>query len=264
MEPDPSFPGGTDECPADKNREGCSCDQVGERAACWPGLRANRNRGVCRDGTTVCQASGEWGPCVNPTLPFDGFETGPGTCGCMSMALWEIDNVSPCFVTYSAGGVWAVSTYIDGSGGLRCPDLPGNAVAPPVPQAGQDWSTHRFTADCAGSYSLCYVLKGGDSENPSASDCVVAKSCSDSVWYDTPGMVKEMPPLPSWTGADPACAQSFRDQGGYGERQITGLTSECQDVSTVPGEPYILGRQPYCPMRCFANPTGPGCAPCNP
>ena len=67
----PPAPGGTPECPDDKNREGCACTTPGATAPCWPGLRKNRNRGQCRDGTTVCQASGEvaarWGGCVEAT-----------------------------------------------------------------------------------------------------------------------------------------------------------------------------------------------------
>src|SRR5690606_25510601 len=65
--PPPVPPGGTPECPDDKNREGCRCDAIGESAACWPGLRVNRNRGICRDGTTQCipydEFTGVWGPC---------------------------------------------------------------------------------------------------------------------------------------------------------------------------------------------------------
>ena len=61
-------PGGTPDCPDDKNREGCTCPAVGKTAACWPGFRKNRNRGICHDGQTTCTAVGEnqgqWGPCV--------------------------------------------------------------------------------------------------------------------------------------------------------------------------------------------------------
>src|SRR5437016_5172716 len=37
--PPPPIPGGTIDCPDDKNREGCPCPTLGMTAACWPGLR---------------------------------------------------------------------------------------------------------------------------------------------------------------------------------------------------------------------------------
>ena len=48
------LPGGTPECPDDKNREGCPCSLHGATAPCWPGLRVDRNRGICQDGVTTC------------------------------------------------------------------------------------------------------------------------------------------------------------------------------------------------------------------
>ena len=36
MGPPPEIPGGTPECPDDKNREGCPCTNLGQQAACWP------------------------------------------------------------------------------------------------------------------------------------------------------------------------------------------------------------------------------------
>src|SRR5438477_13107811 len=55
----PQTPGGTPECPDDKNREGCPCPTEGMKASCWPGLRANRGLGQCHDGVTTCQKFGE-------------------------------------------------------------------------------------------------------------------------------------------------------------------------------------------------------------
>src|SRR5262249_7740363 len=49
-QPSPPPPGGTVDCPDDKNKPGCACDNVGQTAPCWTGLRANRNLGVCKDG----------------------------------------------------------------------------------------------------------------------------------------------------------------------------------------------------------------------
>src|SRR5262245_11768236 len=46
------IPGGTPDCPDDKNREGCPCTEKGKKTVCWPGLRANRGLGFCRDGET--------------------------------------------------------------------------------------------------------------------------------------------------------------------------------------------------------------------
>ena len=70
---EPMLPGGTPDCPADKNREGCRCDVVGETGTCWPGLRVDRERGICRDGTTTCmpydEFGGAWGPCEGYVLP---------------------------------------------------------------------------------------------------------------------------------------------------------------------------------------------------
>ena len=77
--------GGTLECPADKNRAGCPCNKVGEKAACWPGTRKDRHHGVCMDGMTECKSSGEadvgyWGDCVGFTLPTPNVTTGAGAC----------------------------------------------------------------------------------------------------------------------------------------------------------------------------------------
>ena len=35
---------GTPECPSDKNLPGCPCNPAGSTAACWTGLRKNRDR----------------------------------------------------------------------------------------------------------------------------------------------------------------------------------------------------------------------------
>ena len=93
----PATPGGTPECPDDKNREGCRCEAMGESAPCWPGLRANRDRGICQDGVTTCQPfdefTGVWGPCVGAVLPVEGERLGPQSCRCFSNGRWEIDNL---------------------------------------------------------------------------------------------------------------------------------------------------------------------------
>ncbi len=63
----PPQPGGTEECPDDKNREGCRCEPIGTRAPCWPGLRVNRANftgiyvfqrpGVSRSRESKCRSS---------------------------------------------------------------------------------------------------------------------------------------------------------------------------------------------------------------
>src|SRR5690606_37632115 len=118
-------PGGTPECPDDKNREGCRCDTVGEEVPCWPGLRVNRERGICQDGVARCEAfdefSGRWGACVGAVLPDEAATRGPAACQCFSQGRWELDNLSPCFIQYSGGDVWAVSTYLTSPGNISCP-----------------------------------------------------------------------------------------------------------------------------------------------
>lgn len=266
MGPPVDPPGGTPECPDDKNREGCRCDTPGETAACWPGLRANRNRGICRDGTTTCEAfdefTGRWGACRGYVLPTEGATRGPAACRCFSMGQWQIDNLSPCFVDYGARGVYAVSTYVDGAGRSQCPTLPSGASPPPAPQAGTSWSTDRLTVDCEGRFELCYTLRAGNADTASPSDCVLARVCTGDFWYSTRDALQELPPLPSWTSPDSACARSFRDSGGYGEMSVLGLSVECDPVDDGSGAEYVFNRVNYCPLSCNTNPTAPGCERC--
>ncbi|MCB9596541.1 MAG: hypothetical protein H6719_27705 [Sandaracinaceae bacterium] len=266
MGPPTDPPGGTPECPDDKNREGCRCDEVGSTAPCWPGLRANRNRGICRDGTTTCEAfdefTGRWGACRGYVLPTEGVELGPAACRCFSVGRWQIDNLSPCFVDYGASGVYAVSTYVGGGGTAMCPTLPSGSSPPPAPQAGTDWSTDRLTVDCEGRFELCYTLRAGNADTPSPSDCMVARVCTGEFWYSMRDMVQELPPLPSWTSPDSACARQFRDSGGYGEMSVLGLSVECDTIDDGSGAEYVFNRVNYCPLRCNTDPTGAGCESC--
>ncbi len=259
-------PGGSPECPDDKNREGCRCDTVGATAACWPGLRVNRGRGICRDGMTTCdpfdEFTGRWGPCRGAVLPVEGATGGASACQCFSQGRWDIDNLSPCFVDYGARGVYAVSTYITGGGGASCPELPSGASPPPAPQAGTDWSTDRLTVDCEGRFELCYTLRAGTVDTASPSDCVVSRVCTGSFWYETRDAVQELPPLPAWTSADSACATAFRDSGGYGEMSVLGLSVECDPIDDGSGAEFVFNRVNYCPLRCNTDPTGPGCEGC--
>jgi hypothetical protein len=112
-----------------------------------------------------------------------------------------------------------------------------------------------------GRSRLCYTLKAGDADMPAASDCVVAESCTDA-WYMTRDVAQEFPPLPAWTGADPACAERFATSGGYGEMSVTGLSVECDPVDDGSGAPYFFNRVNYCPLSCSMTPTAPECMGC--
>lgn len=267
MSPPPDPPGGTPECPDDKNREGCRCDTIGERAPCWPGLRVNRNRGICRDGMTTCmpfdEFTGVWGPCEGAVLPVPGARLGRQACQCFSEGRWAIQNLSPCFVDYGPGrGVYAVSTYVGAGGVAACPDLPRDAAPPPAPQPGTVWSSDTLRVDCAGRFNLCYTLRAGDAAAPSPSDCVLARVCTGDVWYPEAGTEMRLPDLPSWSSADSACATRFRDSGGYGEMSVIGLSLECEEIDDGMGGEYVFNRVNYCPIRCNTDPTGPGCEGC--
>lgn len=267
MTPLPEPPGGTPECPSDKNREGCRCEPIGARAPCWPGLRVNRNRGICRDGMTEClpydEFTGVWGPCMGAVLPVPGVRLGPQACRCFSQGRWALENLSPCFIEYSGGrGVYAVSTYVDGGGVARCPSLPSGASPPPAPMPGTNWTRNTLTVDCAGRFELCYTLRAGNAEMPMPSDCMLARVCTGSVWYPEAGREMRLPDLPSWTSADSACAQRFRDSGGYGEMSVRGLSLECEPIDDGAGGEYVFNRVNYCPLRCNREPTAPGCERC--
>ena len=257
----PPLPGGTPDCPDDKNREGCECKKKGATAACWPGKRANRSRGVCKDGVTTCKMDGEvhlrWGPCEGYVLPTPGVTKGPGACICFSAGQWSIKNLSPCFVTYPGGAVWAVSTYMAGAQ-AKCPAY-GN-TPPPKPQAGQPWSTNTLKVDCAGQFKLCYTIKAGNFDKPAATDCALAEVCT-TAWYAKKNVEQTLPPLPGWTGKDAACTAKFVASGGYGEMTVVGKSIECQDINDN-GKPLVFHRIKYCPVKCAQNPNLPECKNC--
>jgi hypothetical protein len=192
-------------------------------------------------------------------LPKAGVTKGSDACTCFSKGQWKINNLSPCFVTYPNGQTHAVSTYVDGSGQARCPDLPSN-TPPPNPQAGQPWSQNSLTVDCAGQFQLCFTIKSGDMANPSPSDCVIAQSCT-SAWYEKKNVTQGLPPLPAWSGSDPSCAASFEQVGGYGEMSVTGLSIECDPIDDN-GNPLVFLRVKYCPLVCSTNPNLPACQGC--
>jgi hypothetical protein len=250
----PPTPGGTPECPDDKNRQGCPCPAEGMVAPCWPGARANRNLGICKDGMTTCRRYDEigvlrWGPCMGAILPVEGATEGAGACKCFSNGLWKIDNVAPCFINSGSGpgSGGAVSTVINSSGVAMCPS--GNT------QSSQPWSSSSVSADCTGRFQLCLTLKAGDRANPSPNDCVVARVCTEGD-YLMPGVEQMFPPLPSWKATDLTCTRRFAESGGYGEMSVRGTTVGCDDLDRV------FNRISYCPLRCRTDPNTPECMNC--
>ncbi len=258
-------PGGTPECPDDKNREGCACpeEMVGQTAPCWPGLRVNRNRGICMDGVTTCQRLGEfitqWGECEGAILPVEGVELGPESCGCFSRGKWELSNTSPCFITYPDGSLHAVSTFETGDG-ISCPTDIDASSPPPKPEPGKVFSQNTLTVDCEGQFKLCYTIKAGDFDSPEANDCVLAETCTEA-WYEERDLPQQLPPLPSWQGSSSLCATQFQTRGGYGEMSVVGLSHECEEIGSA-NAPVVFNRVKYCPASCRENPSAPECQNC--
>jgi hypothetical protein len=255
MFPPPPLPGGTRECPDDKNRIGCPCPAEGMQAPCWPGARKNRNLGICKDGVTTCMRVAEvqlaWGPCVGYQLPQPGATSGPNACECFSQGQWKLDNLSPCFID-SGGGLGsagAVSTVIDPGGVAQCPPGGNQPVEP--------WTPNTLTVDCAGHFKLCYTLKAGDVKNPQPSDCTLTTVCTEAD-YTMANMLQTLPVLPSWKSNDTACATQFAATGGYGEMTVNGVTIMCDKLDKV------FNRVGYCPLLCNdpANRSLPQCQNC--
>lgn len=241
---------GTPQCPSDKNLPGCTCTQQGQMAACWTGLRKNRNHGDCKDGMTTCTQQGEslvWGPCNGEVLPVAG-ATGKASCTCFSGGHWAISNLSPCFYTDGTNS-GAISTIQNGTQ-IACPSTFTAAPA-------QSWATDTLTADCTGSFKLCYTIKAGDGKNPKATDCVVTTACASS-YYMTANAVQAWPDLKGWI-SDPsasACVAQFKATGGYGQMSVDGQSDECDLVNKV------FQTVTYCPLACN-DPTPPAmCAQC--
>ncbi len=263
----PPPPGGTPDCPDDKNRQGCPCTALGQQAACWPGLRENRNLGQCKDGVTTCIQNDEfgplWGPCVGYVLPDPTATKGKAACKCFSAGQWKVDNLSPCFVTYSGGagaGTYGVSTFMDGAGQAKCPTNLGTAP-PPAPEPGKPWSTNTLQVDCAGHFKLCFTIKAGNFSAPAATDCVLATVCTEAE-YPTANQITPFPDLPSWTSGDTACAAQFVATGGYGEMTVVGKSVRCDAVDDGAGNAYVFNRVQYCKQECMTNPSAPGCEGC--
>jgi hypothetical protein len=252
----PPAPGGTPTCPDDKNLPGCPCSPMGTTAACWTGLRADRDHGDCMDGTTTCMLSGEtalaWGPCNGEVLPVAG-ATGAAACQCFSDGHWAIANLSPCFYTNTdnMGNMTAGAISTIGAT-MMCPT---DFTAAPS----QSWSTDTLQVDCTGSFTLCYTIKAGDPKNPLPTDCTIVQDCSSS-YYSTANAVQMWPDLPGWLSAPSAaaCITQFTTTGGYGQMSVQGQSDECQLVDKV------FQTVTYCPLSCdMPNPPA-SCAQCSP
>jgi hypothetical protein len=250
---------GNGECPADKNRTGCQCPEVGAKAACWPGKRQNRNHGVCRDGMTTCQSNTEfapaWGPCDGYVLPTDGATQGPEACRCFSNGSWALDNLVPCINASDTNNKhYIYSSHSDPQLGFACDGLA--MVPPPTPK--DPWTASSLTVDCAGQFELCYTMKSGTASDPKPDDCSVMHACVD-VWYEQAGKSQALPSLPGWVASNAACVEQFVNSGGYGEMSVLGKSAECDAVDDGHGKPLVFMRTSYCPSDCATNPTRPGC-----
>lgn len=256
-QPQPNPPGGTPECPDDKNRQGCPCKTEGEQQPCWPGLRANRSLGSCQDGVTKCVRNGEfgyvWGACEGAVLPVQG-GSGKDACNCFSAGQWALENLSPCFYTDGMGKLTATTSTIITAGKPACEMMSGTIKKPSQP-----WSPNTITVDCAGHWKLCYSLKAGDAKDPKPTDCVINTVCTEGD-YDLADKVQALPVLPAWIASTPAqvtCAEKFRATGGYGEMSVDGKSVRCDTIQKV------FNRVNYCPATCNTNPMAPECKNCN-
>jgi hypothetical protein len=260
-QPTPPKPGGTLECPDDKNKPGCPCTKVGEKAACWTGLRKQRGHGQCKDGVTTCtfitETSTGFGPCEGEVLPSAGAAKGAAACGCFSKGAWKIQNTSPCFATSAPGTyIGAVSTVVNAAGQSACPAISNPLVAPGAP-----WSTNTLNTDCAGKFKLCYTIKAGNFDMPAATDCVITSQCTEAD-YPKENVEQTFPVLPAWVNNDGACAKRFNEVGGYGEMTVVGKSVLCDEIDDGMGKPRMFNRVKYCPASCANGSTAPECVSC--
>lgn len=267
----PPQPGGTEECPDDKNKPGCGCTKLGEKAPCWTGLRKHRSIGVCKDGETTCISKNEtdfvWSECVGEVLPTPGATKGAAACACFSAGQWKIANLSPCTGTWCTGPscTWsAVSTIVDpGTGIANCP-----AENPPTAPPAVDWSTDTLKVDCEGHFKLCLRLRAGVFETPSTNDCVLTEVCTEAD-YTQANVEQAWPNLPAWLGKDSACAKKWYEtpdtaSPGYAEMIVKGLSVRCDPIDDGAGNDLIFNRIKYCPRGCnkAENKNLPECIAC--
>ncbi len=260
---------GTEDCPSDKNKPGCGCENVGEEANCWTGFRKDRNLGICKDGRTKCVAKNEnsnvWGPCEGQVLPKpDG--KGAEACSCFSVGEWKIANTSPCLRQQGAG-YYAYSTVLDSGKATYCgPDGP---IAPEGTAPPGIWSTNTLTVDCAGHFKLCFRIRAGDYDHPKADDCILGEVCTDAD-YKEANVEQQLPDLPTWAGKDNACAKKWESDTpenvspGYGEMVVKGETVRCEAINDGNGNEFVFHRVQYCARSCRnpANANNPECVQC--
>jgi hypothetical protein len=269
-DPAPPQPGGTLDCPDDKNKPGCGCTTAGEKAACWTGLRKHRNLGVCKDGQTTCVQKNEnslvWGPCEGEVLPTPGATKGKAACSCFSAGQWKIANTSPCTVTDDQDAptqAVSISTIQDGNG-AKCPDLSGSGFPTTAPS--QDWSTDTLNVDCAGHFKLCLRIRQGIFETPSPNDCILGEVCAEDD-YETPNVDQPWPNLPGWIGKDTACALKWAkvpesQSAGYAEMIVKGQSVRCDAIDDGNGGDLVFNRVKYCPLSCNTTPNTDDCKSC--
>lgn len=259
-------PTGTLSCPSDKNLPGCACPTPGATAKCWTGLRRHRNLGVCTDGETKCvqvnETTSTWGPCTGEVLPTPGATEGAAACTCFSEGQWKIENIRPCIVTTcgtSGCTNSAISTVPGDAGTFNCP-----ATFATAPEA--DWSKNTLKVDCAGHFRLCFRIRKGSIEAPSASDCILGEVCSESDYLEA-NVVQDWPPLDGWLGADTACATAWAStpegtSPGYGEMVVKGESVRCDPIDDGSGGELVFNRIAYCPRICTQEPSRPECERC--
>lgn len=269
--PAPKVPGGTPDCPDDKNREGCPCTvdgkdvAAGTSAPCWPGLRANRNLGICMDGTTTCiagEVTNTWSRCEGFILPAEGASAGKEACQCFSAGRWKIDNLVPCFYAQAGqptGSLGVTSSYIKGRDGMGNAITECNPAQNPLVKPAQSWSTNTVKVDCAGRFNLCYALKAGKASDPKPTDCEIVKVCTqgDYLQVDQEQMFPVLPAFLADSAAQKTCAQKFWATGGYGEMSVDGLSLTCDKVG-----PKVFNRVQYCPGDCKAGDPRAECMNC--
>ncbi len=262
----PPIPTGTIDCPSDKNREGCPCTKEGEKQACWPGLRKNRNLGICKDGVATCQHKNEvtlqWGPCDGYVLPDPKATEGKRACMCFSEGEWKLKNTSPCFFKVTSGTtetLYSLST-VNSTG--QCPtDLSTTQLPPPAPK--EAFSENTLKVDCEGHFKLFFAIRAGDPKSPQPTDCNVMKVSTEAD-YPVKNQVTKFPDLPSWVATDSQCVKKFYDTGGYGEFSVVGKSWLCENIDNGNGGEYVFQRFTYCPLKCneTANKSLPECVNC--
>lgn len=262
--------GGTEECPDDKNKPGCGCANAGEEAPCWTGLRKHRNLGICKDGTAKCMPKNEtanvWGACDGQILPVPGGK-GADACGCFSAGEWKIKNTSPC-LRNEAGNYYAYSTVLKDDQATYC-GANGDPVAPAGTAPPGIWSTSTLKVDCAGTFRLCFRIRAGDFDNPTADDCILGEVCTDAD-YKEANVEQDLPDLATWAGKDNACAKKWELETpenvspGYGEMIVKGQTVRCDAIDDGAGGDLVFHRVQYCARSCRNpdNAKNPECVAC--